>query len=102
VTTPEVRDELTLLAERLLTPWSMSVTERHEIARRMLELVQELYRRPPVRPVTRVRSRRMTPALERRIRDYAWAHTDQSIQQIADKFRVNTARVSEAVTGKRT
>jgi hypothetical protein len=99
--TPEVREAFTVLAERLRAD-KVSVAERHAIALEIDTLVLELYRRPPVRPITRVRSRRMTPALAKRIRAYAWAHTDQSIQQIADKFRVNTARVSEAVTGKRT
>jgi hypothetical protein len=101
VTTPEVRDALTALAERLRADY-VSARERRLIAAEIDTLVLELYRRPPARPRTRVRSRRMTPALARRIRTYAWAHPDQSIQQIADKFRVNTARVSEAVTGKRT
>ena len=79
---PEVRKELTAISERLLV------------------LVEELKRRPAIRKAP-VKSAKMTPALEKRIRAYARRWKQASYHEIASALKVNIGRVSTALRGFR-
>jgi len=71
-----------------------------KIAARLRELEKELYRRRSTRP-TKVRSQAFTPDLKKQLRDYQRNNPKLSRQQIADKFKVNPGRVTDAILGKR-
>jgi hypothetical protein len=64
-------------------------------------LADELRRRAPGARAP-VASATMTPELAKAIRAYARAHPGVSQATIAQFFRVNPGRVSEALRGKRT
>jgi len=81
-TIPEIRDELAAISARLL------------------EIVEELKRRPAIRKSS-VKSRAVTPHLNRLIRRYAAAHPDASYEEMAQIHGVNTGRISEAIRGRR-
>lgn len=77
----------------------------HELAaehgiEELAELAEATRRRPPHR-VARVKSRPIDPMLKRAIVAYAAAHPGDHFQHIADVFRVNPGRISEALSGKR-
>jgi len=83
---PEVRQRLHTLAREHGLP------ELHTLA-------QELIRRVPVRRAPpRIHC---TEETKEAIRDYAEAHPTASYQEIAELFRVNSGRVSEALAGFR-
>lgn len=88
---PLVRDALLRIADGLrdgYDPLAAAVA--------LENLVPQLYRAPAVRR-TRVKSRKMTPALARNIRAYAALNPDLSHQELGDLFAVNTGRISEAL-----
>ena len=91
---PEVRRELLEVAKELGQAGQVWA------ARRIRQLELELYRRRRM-PVTPVKSRPSTPEVRAKIRVFKRQHPDASLQEIADRFRVNSARVSEALIGKR-
>ena len=90
---PEVASRLRAIAEKLKL-------RRPKEADELSELADELRRRPsgPRAPIV---STSMTPELAQEIRDYAKAHPGMSQQSVAEAFKVNHGRVSEAVRGKR-
>ena len=94
MTGPEVRAEMAAIAAKL-------ARSRPAMSQRLLELVEELKRRPPSRKAAPT-SRPMTPTLAKQIRAYAMLHPTYSMHRIAQHHRVNMARVSEALNGKRT
>jgi hypothetical protein len=71
-----------------------------KIAARLRELEKELYRRKSTRR-TKTRSQAFTPDLKRQLRAYSQANPTLSRQQIADRFKVNQGRVTDAILGKR-
>jgi hypothetical protein len=90
-TIPELRDALLDVATRL--------DLLHQVeAREIREIVEEMFRDPPARgrcaPVTH---RRLTGGEKQRIADYAFAHPNVHLQDIAVRFNTNTGRVSEAL-----
>jgi hypothetical protein len=85
---PEVRAELRLLAEELNEP-------------RLHELADELFRRPYVRK-SRVKSAKMTDAMETSIKAFADRQRHLSFVEIAQYYNINPGRVSEVLAGKRT
>ena len=91
---PEVRRRLLKIARQLESNGSAS------IGRRIRRLEKELYRRNGVGR-TPVRSRSATPDLKRQIRQFKRTRPDTSIQRIGNRFKVDSARVSEALIGKR-
>lgn len=91
---PEVRRHLLKIARQLEKIGCGS------IGRRIRRLEKELYRRRGMRR-TAVRSQRVTPELKREMRQFKRARPDASIQRVGNRFKVNPARVSEAVIGKR-
>ena len=91
---PEVRRRLLKIAREL------EARGKASIGRRIRRLEKELYRRSGVRR-TAVRSRSATPDLKRQIRQFKRTRPDTSIQRIGNRFKVNSARVSEALIGKR-
>jgi hypothetical protein len=86
---PQVRREILKLAAEL-----------HRAVGKLRELEKELYRRKGVRP-TKVRSRAFTPDLSMQLRAYKRDHPELSMQQIANRFKVNSGRVTDAILGKR-
>jgi hypothetical protein len=66
----------------------------------LVELADELKRRSGSRAAPT--STTMTPELAQEIRDYVKMHPGLSQQAVAEKFKVNHGRVSEALRGKRT
>ena len=93
---PQVRVELLRIAHEMHQyPYT------RPFAVRLRELEKELYRRKGVRP-TKVRSQAFTPDLKRQLRAYKRDHPGLSLQQIADRFKVNQGRVTDAILGKRT
>ena len=80
---PEIRARLLEIAEERGIP-------------EIRELVDEMYRQPPVRRAA-VRSPKLTPQLAAAIRRYARANPDMHQQDIANNFGVNHGRVSEAL-----
>jgi len=91
---PEVRRRLLKIARQLKNAGLVKV------ARQIRYLEKQLYRRNGT-PRTPVRSRSATPDLKRQIRQFKRARPDASIQRIGNRFKVNSARVSEALIGKR-
>lgn len=85
---PEVRKELRLLAIQLNEP-------------RLSELANELTRRPYVRKA-RVKSAKMTDAMEISIKAFAARQRHLSFVEIAQYYNINPGRVSETLAGKRT
>jgi hypothetical protein len=59
-----------------------------------------LQREKPIRK-TRVKSHKVRKREAGAIRHYAKLNPDDSIQEIANRFRTNPGRVSEALNGKR-
>jgi|KBSMisStandDraft_5_1062788.scaffolds.fasta_scaffold4476942_1 hypothetical protein len=95
MTIPEVRRELMkLVAELMQYPYTRPFADR------LRKLEKELYRRRG-NPVTRIRSRAYTPELKRQLRDYKRAHPHLSMQQIANRFKTNSGRVTDATLGRR-
>lgn len=99
MTIPECRDALTKIAERL--PLANTEGERRKLARQMLYIVSEMYRRPPVRQAPR-RARGMTPQLRAQAVALAAQHPDKPMREIGRMIGVDGGRVSEAVAGFRT
>lgn len=84
---PEIRDRLNELSST------------HSIPELAL-LADELMRRKAKKKAP-VSSAPMTPKLAAAIRAFAAAHPDFSQTRIAEIFKVNPGRVSEAINGKR-
>ena len=80
---PEIRDRLKVIAEET------GIDELDDLA-------NEMYRRSPIRRAAR-RSPTLTPDLAGKIKDYAWQHPQDHLQDIADVFGVNPGRVSESL-----
>jgi hypothetical protein len=97
-TIPELRPELLAIAERL--PYA-PLKERMEMAERLRWIESELHRRPAVSKVAAPRSPPMNPVLAARIRNYHYDNPKRAFHEIAARFKVNSARVSEAIAGKR-
>jgi hypothetical protein len=93
MTIPEVRRELLKVARKLAKLGKVS------IARKLRSLEGEMYRRAYDR--TPVRSQKITRVLQATIRRYKRQHPDASRQMMGDVFRVNQARITEAIRGKR-
>jgi hypothetical protein len=91
---PEVANRIREIAKQIQ---GVCPTEAVEL----LELVDELRRRPSAAPRARATSTPMTDELAQDIRDYAEDHPGMSHQDIAVEFNVNHGRVSEALSGKR-
>lgn len=77
----------------------------HELAHEhgieeLADLAEATRRRPPIR-LAPVRSRPMDHAVTVAIRAYAAAHPTAHLSAIAEVFKVNPGRVSEALAGKR-
>lgn len=64
------------------------------------EIETMLHRKKAVRKAA-PRSKKMTPELANRIRQFAQRNSDASLQDIATRFSVNSGRVSEVLHGKR-
>jgi hypothetical protein len=71
-----------------------------ELSKEIKRLSDQIARRPSSTRGPRV-SARMTPALRAQIKAYAKAHPGLSQMQIAERFNVNSGRVSETLRGKR-
>lgn len=91
---PEVANRMRAIADKLKRSQPSAASE-------LLELAEELRRRPSVGTRAPATSTSMTPELEQEIRDYAEANPGLSQQAIAEAFNVNHGRVSEAIRGKR-
>ena len=91
---PEVRVELLKVADTL-------DRRRPKEAKRIRELVAELYRRQRLIK-TAPKSQKLTPALRSKIKLSKKLNPDMSIQEIAVACGVNSGRVSEVLIGKRT
>jgi hypothetical protein len=91
---PEVAQRIREIADQIQ---EQCPTESAEL----FDLASELSRRPPGAraPIT---STPMTPELAEEIREYADQNPGLSHQAIAEVFKVNHGRVSEAIKGKRT
>lgn len=83
---PELRDELIRFAEN--EGW------RHESY--IKALARAAYRKPPVRK-TRAKLPRLTAERAEEVRMFAKVHPELSNLDIANHFRVNPGRVSEAL-----
>lgn len=89
---PRAREAIANLAK--MARWRrISHTEMADALEAVLPL---LHRRERARQA-RQQSRRMTPGLRRNIWEYGRTHPDMPIQDIAVKFGVNAARVSETL-----
>jgi len=93
VKVPEVASRLRAIADKLKLSRPSDANELHELA-------DELRRRSSG-PRAAATSTSITPELQQDIRDYAKAHPGLSQQAIAEAFKVNHGRVSEALRGKR-
>lgn len=80
---PELRNRIREIADE------EDIDELHDIA-------DEMYRNSSVRRA-RNQSARLTPALAKKIRDYAKKNSKMHQRDIAQKFNVNPGRVSEAM-----
>ena len=98
-TIPANQEKLHALADALLLPVLFPMTNE-DIGRQIRLIANDLSRRPAATK-SKPKSRHCTPALKAQMRDYHYAHPDLSLQEIADLFGVNPARVSEAISGKR-
>jgi hypothetical protein len=96
-TIPDLRKRLLAVADRL--PFA-GLPERVALAKELRDIEAQMYRRPYVRKAP-ASANHMTPALEKRIRRYAWVHPDMTYQEIGTHFGVNSGRVSEVLAGKR-
>ncbi len=95
-TTPEVREELFSLCKE----FDFLMTQLTRLQEKLLWCEKELHRRPPVKKAPpRKRPKESTPEA---IREFAAKYPDLDNHIIAVRFGVNTARVSEALAGKRT
>jgi hypothetical protein len=83
---PELRRDLLAIADRL--PFAARA-EREALAEKLRWIESEMHRRPAVTKVAA------------RIRNYHYDHPTRAFHEIAAKFKVNSARVSEAIAGKR-
>jgi hypothetical protein len=86
---PEIRDELTSIADNL-----------DKVADRLTQLCIELHRRPAVRKA-RASSKPLDKAVAAAIRQTAARHPGWSYHDIAEHYNVNIGRVSEVLRGKR-
>lgn len=84
---PAVRARLHELAEE------HGIPELHDLA-------DQTIRRPPQRRAT-TRSPTVTAELAQEIRDYAAAHPEAHLQDIAEHFGVNHGRVTESLNNER-
>jgi hypothetical protein len=91
---PEVASRIRAIAEQIQ---GLCPAQSNEL----IELADELRRRPSVAPRAPATSTPMTDELAQDIRDYAEANPGMSHQEIAVEFNVNHGRVSEAISGKR-
>jgi hypothetical protein len=94
---PELRRDLLAIADRL--PFAARA-EREALAEKLRWIESEMHRRPAVTKAA-TRSPPMNPVLAARIRNYHYDHPTRAFHEIAAKFKVNSARVSEAIAGKR-
>ena len=84
---PEIRERLHELAAELGHP---------ELA----DLAEELRRRR-LRPARRPRGPELTQELQQAIRDYADAHPDLRLQDLAETFRIGQGRIQTILYGAR-
>lgn len=63
------------------------------------EIADQMYRRAHTRRAP-TRSPKLTPEMAHKIRDYAAAHPNAHLQDIAEQFGVNHGRVSEALNNE--
>lgn len=63
------------------------------------DIADQMYRRAHTRRAP-TRSPKLTPELAQQIRDYAAAHPNDHLQDIAEHFGVNHGRVSEALNNE--
>jgi hypothetical protein len=91
---PEVANRIREIAEQVQ---GVCPDEANEL----LELADQLRRRPLAAPRAPATSTPMTDELAQDIRDFAEANPGMSHQEIAVEFNVNHGRVSEAISGKR-
>jgi hypothetical protein len=89
----EVREELERIASTPRLPRGVRASIR--------KLAQETKRRR-LAPAAPAVSRRMTPAIRKAVQRYNVRHPDKTQFEIAQRFRINQGRVSEALHGKRT
>lgn len=91
-TIPQLREEMTAFAQELgyIGMW--------DLAAKIDGWVGDLYRRKPVRRVTR---KHYAPADQRAIAIYADRHPDMNYMEIASAFGCSIGRVSEALAGFR-
>lgn len=94
-TIPELRPRLLYLAMRL------EELGMEEFAQELRWIEMQLHRRPATRRAP-PKSRIVTDALARRIREFARAHPQFTYQEIGTHFQVGAGRISEIVAGKRT
>lgn len=85
-TIPEVRERLREIADE------RGIEELHELA-------DEMYRKSAKKRAP-VRSPKLTPEMAEEIRRYAADHPDAHQQDIAEHFRVNHGRISEALNNQ--
>jgi hypothetical protein len=91
---PEVANRIRKIAEQIELDYPAASAE-------LLELADELRRRPAAGPRAPATSTPMTPELALEIREFAEDNPGMSHQEIAVQFNVNHGRVSEAINGKR-
>lgn len=88
---PKAREKLAKALPSMPSPWR----EEIEGALRLM------YRRPPARTPAPTRKARVGAERAADIREYAAAHPDEHLQDIAARFGTNPGRVSEALHGDR-
>jgi hypothetical protein len=98
----QMRRSIPIIQERSLYPLAQELYDLGltDVARRLRLYTTELYRRKG-KYRTRNGRAKMTPELRSQIRQFASAHPKWDNQRIAEKFNVNSARVSETLNGTR-
>jgi hypothetical protein len=96
---PDVQERLHQLADALIQPLLLPIPA-DDIGRELHHLANLLSRRSSV-PKAPPAARKLTVQLKAEIKAYREANPDQTYEQIAQRFGVNVARVSESVRGKR-
>lgn len=94
---PSARQSIMELVTALLEGEKFS---NSKLADELMAIEAMLYRKAPVRRAS-VNSQKMTPELAKSIRVFAARNEDMPLQQIAQKFGVNSGRVSEVLHGER-
>lgn len=98
---PEVRDRLKDMSTRLhLLGAHYDDLELGSLAKELLELAIELYRRPAVKRAP-VKAKRMTPKLRAELKAFGEAHPEMLNREIGEQFGVDGGRVTDAMRGKR-